>query len=401
MARTIAQVVRDNERWRQTCLNLMASENITSPKVRDILASDLGHRYTLPLNHEFDGQFIENAYRGTRFTDEAQALTERLACQVFGCKHSYVNALSGHIAALTVLLSVCKRKDLIMAPGLGVGGYHGWVAPYLPDALGLRFAEIPFKKRDWDINYDVACKRIRKRRPRMVVLGLSYFPFPFDIRPIREACDDSSSVLCYDASHILGLVAGDRFQRPLKDGVDVMLGSTHKSFFGPQGGLVLTDRSDINTAVNENTTWRTLDNAHWNRIAALGQALSEMKRYKKAYAAQVVRNSKALARALDDEGAPLRFKHRGFTESHQVMFDTKRTMKRYKASFNDLSKMLEAESIIMDSVGRVGTSESTRMGMKGKDMATVASFMMEVMRDRKKVGRKVRAFKGRFSIKFC
>jgi glycine hydroxymethyltransferase len=397
----ISHIVERHERWRGACLNLIPSENITSPKVREILASDLGHRYTLPFNKEIDGAFIENAYRGTRYTDEAQAAAERLACQVFGSRHSYVNALSGHIAAVTVLLSVCKRRDLIMAPGLEVGGYHGWVGPWLPDAFGLRFSKLPFKMKDWDIDQERACKAIRRKRPRLVVLGLSYFPFPFDIGPVREACDDAGSVLAYDASHVLGLVAGGRFQRPLKEGVDVMLGSTHKSFFGPQGGLVLTDRDDLDAAIRENTTWRTIDNAHWNRVAALGRALEEMRRYGKAYAGQVVRNSKALAKALTDEGAPLRFGHRGFTESHQVMMDAKRATRMYGASFNDLSKMLEAENIIVDSVARIGTSEVTRLGLREKDMGTVASFIIAVLRDGERVGPKVRAFRKGLKIAYC
>lgn len=401
MARGMKEVVRDHERWRARCLNLIPSENMTSPAVRAILSSDLGHRYTLPLNEVFDDMFMENAYRGTIYTDEAQVLTEKLARQVFRCRHAYVNSLSGHNSVLSVLLSTCRRRDLIMAPSVDAGGYNGWVGPYLPEPLGLRYVELPFDMRDWDIDHERAVRTIMKRRPALVVLGLSYFPFPFDIGPIREACDDAGALICYDASHVLGLIAGRCFQQPLREGADIMIGSTHKTFFGPQGGVVLTDDDDLHQRVLDNATWRSLDNAHWNRIAALGQALSEMRRHGKAYASQVVRNSKALAAALAELDVPLRFAHRGYTESHQVMMDAPAVARRAGRPYNDVVKGLEAEDIIVDSVGRVGTAEVTRIGMREGDMEEVAALLSAAMFDGRRVSRRVRALRRRFDIAFC
>ena len=235
----------------------------------------------------------------------------------------------------------------------------------------------------------------------MVVLGLSYFPFPFNIGPIRQACDKVGAYLCYDASHVLGLIAGGQFQRPLKEGADLMLGSTHKSFFGPQGGLMLTNDENIYKRILENSTWRSIDNAHWNRVAALGVALEEMKEFGKAYATQVVKNAKALAKALALSGVPIRFAHRGYTESHQVLMDNKRAATLYGAQFPDLAARLEANNIIIDSVGRMGTSEVTRMGLKEKDMATIASLVVDVMKHNKKVGSKVKALLKKAKLSFC
>jgi len=399
--RAIKNIVEDHETWRGECLNLIASENVTSPAVRAILSSDLGHRYTLPLNRKFDGMFVKNAYMGTKFTDEAQARTQELACEVFGCKKAYVNALGGHVAAMTVLMGLCKKGDLIMAPDDDSGGYHGWVGPYLPEALGLKYSALPFIQKDWDLDYERACGNIKRQKPALVVLGLSYFPFPFKIGPIREACDSVGAYLCYDGSHVLGLIAGGKFQRPLIEGADVLLGSTHKSFFGPQGGLVMTGNEDIYTRLVESSTWRSIDNAHWNRIAALGQALEEMKAFGKEYATQVVANSKALALGLANLEVPLRFGHRGYTESHQVLMDNKAVSNLYDVPFPILADRLEAENIIIDSVGRMGTSEATRLGLKEKDMATIAGLIVDVMKDKKKVCTKVKAIRKRCKLSFC
>jgi glycine hydroxymethyltransferase len=401
MARNISTIVKDHEAWRGSCLNLIASENITSPAVRAILGSDLGHRYTLPMNKNFDGAHVKNAYMGTRFTDEAQALTQRLACDVFGCKKAYVNALSGHIAVMTALMALCKKGDLVMAPDDDAGGYHGWVGQYLPDALGLRYSRLPFNAYDWDLDYKAAVGDIERQRPALVVLGLSYFPFPFNIAPVREACDRVGAYLCYDASHVLGLIAGGQFQNPLKEGADLMIGSTHKSFFGPQGGVVLTNEEDIYKRFVENSTWRSIDNAHWNRVAALGKAMEEMKRFGKAYAGQVVKNSKALALALADLKVPLRFGHRGYTKSHQVLMDNKKASMLYGAPFPELAARLEASDIIIDSAGRMGTSEVTRLGMTEKDMSTIASLIVAVMKDGTKIGPKLRALMKKAKVQFC
>jgi len=399
--RNIAKVVKDHDAWRGSCLNLIASENITSPAVRAILASDLGHRYTLPFNREIDGVFVKNAYMGTRFTDEAQALTQKLACEVFNCRYAYVNALSGHVAAMTALMALCKKGDLIMAPDDNSGGYHGWTGPYLPEALGLRSVALPFVMNDWDLDYAAAAEAINRQRPSLVVLGMSYFPFPLKIGPIREACDRVNAYLCYDASHVLGLVAGERFQQPLKEGADLMLGSTHKSFFGPQGGLMLTNDERIYKRLLENSTWRSIDNAHWNRIAALGQALEEMKKHGKAYAAQVIKNSKALASALAGLRVPMRFGHRGYTESHQVLIDDRKAATLYGERFPELAASLEDNDIIIDSQGRLGTSEVTRLGMKEKDMATVAGLMVSVLKEGKDVKATVHGLMRKAKAHFC
>jgi glycine hydroxymethyltransferase len=368
----------EQSKWRMhDSINLLPSENVTSPEVRSLLSSDFGHRYTLPVNSLWCGEYLENSYRGTRITTEIERSAEKVACDVFGAKHACVQPLSGHIAAMIALLSVTKRGGSICSIPVSCGGYDGYAQPYLPDILGLTSWELPFSKRAYNLDAERSADLIRKRKPDAVVLGASFILFPYDIGPIRDACDDTGAFLIYDGSHVLGLIAGGEFQAPLKEGADILYGSTHKSFFGPQGGIILTERDDLDLAIRKNLTWRVVDNVHWNRVAALGHALLEMKRFGRRYARQVVKNSQRLGMELSERGLPLRYKELGFTRSHQLLIDTERLKKRFGLGMNDFSVRLERSNIIIDSVGRLGTAEITRLGAREKDMTDIAELFIE------------------------
>ena len=199
--------------------------------------------------------------------------------------------------------------------------------------------------------------------------------FPHNLRALRKACDEAGALLAYDGSHVLGLIAGGQFQDPLREGADVILGSTHKSFFGPQGGLLLTNREDLFDRIVERFTWRVGDNAHWNRIAATAQALLETKAFGKDYARQVVRNAQALGRELEKRDLPVKLAHRGYTKSHQVHLLEAGLIKRWGIDPNEFSVRLERNDVIVDSVARIGTNEATRMGAKEPHMERVADLI--------------------------
>jgi glycine hydroxymethyltransferase len=392
--------MREQEKWRQEdSINLLPSENSASPQVRALMASDFGNRYTLPLNTGSGKAFVENAYRGTRISTEVEQAAEEAACKVYGAGHACVQPMGGHIAALIVIKSTTARGDSMCSVHVENGGYDGYAQPYIPDIYGLKAWHLPFDPERQNIDTDATAKAIRKRKPTLVILGASYLLFPYDIGPVREACDDSGSTLVYDGSHVMGLIAGGGFQQPLKEGADVLYGSTHKSFFGPQGGLIVTDRDDLDEAVRKNLTWRIVDNAHWNRIAALGQALLEMDRFGKAYAKQVVRNSKRLGKELSERGFPIMFEELGYSESHQLLVDQKRFEKAYDVSINDFSVRMERSNLITDAVGRLGTCEITRLGFKEKDLPELADLFMEAAEGRD-VRRRVKAMRGRFDMDY-
>ncbi|MCK4443973.1 MAG: serine hydroxymethyltransferase [Thermoplasmata archaeon] len=377
----ILSSVKAHDRWRlEDCINLQPSENVTSPQVRRILSSDLVHRYTLIFDQVLHGVYVENAYRGTKYLDEIEAEGEKLACEVFGSKYASLKPLSGHVSALMMLIASCKRGDEVLTIRPEHGGYDGYWEGYMPEILGLKVSSLPFLEEDWNLDHERSAEEIIKRKPRLVVIGASFFLFPYDLKVLRDACDEAGSLLGYDASHVLGLIAGGEFQKPLQDGADIVCGSTHKTFFGPQGGMILTNREDLNEAIKKTIFWTVMDNAHWNRIGALAQSLLEMKEFGSEYAKQVVSNSKALAKNLEDSDFPLKYRHKGYTDCHQTMVDTEAVQGKTGLTPHEYSCKLEESNIIVDSVGRLGTNELTRIGANEETMANVAGLLLRTLK---------------------
>lgn len=376
----VGDLVRAHEVWRgRETINLQPSENVMSDQARHLLASDLAQRYTHP-GYESPYGDVGNAYRGTRFTDEVEALADGLAREVFTAAHATLKPLSGHLAGFLLLQSACRRGDLVMIIHAKHGGYDGYMPGYLPEYLGLRVDFLPFDEASWNLDAKAAADAILERRPRLVLVGASHILFPYNLRWLRGACDDVNALTGYDASHVLGLMAGGAFQRPMVEGVDVLCASTHKSFPGPQGGLFLVNRSDVFDRAVKGITWRIEDNSHWHRIAATAQVLLEMKAFGSAYARQVVANTKALARQLDKWGFPVKFAKLGYSESHQIHYDVAAVRERFGLTPHAFADRLEGNNLIVDAVGRIGTNEVTRMGAKEDEMQTLAGLVVRSAR---------------------
>lgn len=330
-----------------------------SPVVRSLLSSDLGHRYTSP----------EGFYMGTGFVDRIQSYGEELAKQVFNAESADLRPLSGHIADLIFFSSFTKPDDKVMCVSAANGGYPGMGSKGLAGMLGLKASEFPFSKKDMNINVEGAEKKILKEKPNIVVFGASLFLFPQPVKELAKTAKSVGATVGYDGSHVMGLIAGKRFQTPFRDGADALFGSTHKSFFGPQGGIILAYR-EHGEHMKANVHPRYVDNAHWNRIAALTLALAEMKSFGERYAEQVIRNAQALAKHLADYGFPVACAHLGFTRSHQVFLD----YGGYKEG-KSVAKKLEKANIIADCGVRLGTCEATRRGMKEPEMEKIAELI--------------------------
>jgi glycine hydroxymethyltransferase len=375
-------LLSQHEKWRmKECINLIPSENVTSKAVRDLLASDLGHRYTLFLNSMLHGVMIENAYGGTKYTDQIETESEAITNKVFNSKYCTLKPLSGHVAAIIMLTALCKKKDQILSIHADHGGYDGYLQDYIPNMLGLKSDYLPFKTEEWNLDFEACNSLIRKVKPKLVVLGASFILFPYDIKPIRDACSDVDAYLGYDASHVLGLIAGGEFQKPLQQGVDIVTGSTHKTFFGPQGGLILTNEQEIYDKITNRLAWHTLDNPHQNRIAALGQTMLEFEEFGQDYAKQVIINSKFLANELSEGGIPVKFGKKDFTESHQILLDIERINSEFGYTSKELLELMEKNNIIIDAIGRMGINEMTRRGCKEDEMKIIGDIIRRVLCD--------------------
>jgi glycine hydroxymethyltransferase len=374
--RRLAALVRAHDRWRgREVFNLLPSENAVSPTARRYLSSDLAGRYTLPMISESDGERLDNSYAGTRYTDEVERLANAAATRVFRARCATTRPLSGHLAALSALVPLLPPKSRMLAISPAEGGYDGYAPGYIPALLGYTVRPLPATGPGYRVREEEAVETIRRERPSAVVLGQSFFLFPYPLRAIAEEAHAHDALVFYDASHVLGLIAGGGFQDPLREGADVLYGSTHKSFFGPQGGLLVTDREDLFAQIDPALVWRVFDNAHWNRIAALGQTLLEFERVGAEYARTVVANAKALGRALSDREIPMVAEADGFTESHQLLFDRKELRRRHNLGPGALARRLEPQRLLLDLVGRVGTAEITRLGLTPPEMSRLAELL--------------------------
>ncbi len=395
--RRLATLVRAHERWRaHDVFNLLPSENALSAVARRYLGSDLAGRYTLPVISEVDGESVDNSYSGTRYTDRIEALANAAAARLFRARRATVRPLSGHIAALSVLAPLLSRGRKVLAIPPESGGYDGYAPGFVPALLGLTVRPLPADGPGYRVDGPAAAATIRAERPDAVLLGQSFFLFPYPLREIAEAAHAQDALVLYDASHVLGLIAGGQFQDPLREGVDVLFGSTHKSFPGPQGGLILTDRDDLFDQIDPSLVWRIFDNAHWNRIAGLAQTLLELERWGAEYATNVVANAQALGRSLDELGMPLVARELGFTNSHQLHLDRPRLRSSWRTGPAALARRLERKRLLIDLVGRIGTAEVTRLGIRPDDMPRLARLLVRGGRDDARVGPEVLAWRRQY-----
>jgi len=396
--RRLAALVRAHDRWRgREVFNLLPSENAVSPTARRYLSSDLAGRYTLPMHSDFDGETLDNSYAGTRYTDEVERLANAAAARVFRARFATTRPLSGHIAALSALVPLLPPKSRLLAIQPEEGGYDGYAPGYIPAVFGYTVRPLPATGPGHRVREEEAVDAIRRERPAAVILGQSFFLFPYPLKAIAEAAHAQDALVFYDASHVLGLVAGGGFQDPLREGADVLYGSTHKSFFGPQGGLLVTDREDLFSQLDPALVWRIFDNAHWNRIAALGQTLLEFERVGAEYARTGVANSKALGRALDDRAIPMVARDDGYTESHQLLIDRKKLRERHGIGSGELARRLERQRLLLDLVGRVGSAEITRLGLEPSQMDRLADLLVRGGVRRERVGVEVLRWRREFS----
>lgn len=353
---SVLELVEKHDRYRSSTLNLQASENVLSPDVRKALSSDLSSRYSLVLDDH-------DAYGGTKYTLDILEKTMELTSKVYGAKYAEVRPTGGHIASQVILLSLMKKRENMMSIAEKHGGYTGYQGGFLPQMFGVQNYDIPFNPEKQEVNLEKTESVMKSARPSLFVLGQSFFLRHYDLKPIREMCDAHDCILAYDGSHVMGLIAGGAFQKDALDYCDVLFGSTHKTFFGPQGGIILTNDEDLMNRFRRNLTWRTMDNFHPSRVAALGVAMEEMKNHGQEYAHWVVKNSVSLGKALSDTKIGALYSP-WFSETHQIAV-SQPELEKLGLTFRSFSERLEKSGIIVDREGRIGTAEVTRMGAKG------------------------------------
>lgn len=382
MAQSVRELTRKHSAWFKDCIPLIASENVMSPAAREVLNSDLSNRYA-------EGLPGKRYYQGNIYVDQIETICEDLAREVFACRFADVRSTSGTVSNMAVLMALTKTRDKMTTVALSDGGHISHAKIGATGMRGIRTFNYPFDEKNMNIDIEGAKRLIREVKPKVALFGQSVFLFP---TPLDEMKDVFSEVGCstwYDAAHVLGLIAGRKFQDPLREGIDVISGSTHKTLPGPQHGMILSDltKDGLETSLRRGVFPGVTSNHHLHSVAALAVTLAETREFGEAYADQVIRNAKALGQGLFERGMEVLCEHLGFTESHTVVVDVEQFQGGAK-----VAKNLEAANIILnknllpwdsDPVRpcgiRIGSQELTRLGMKEKEMAEVAELVARVV----------------------
>jgi glycine hydroxymethyltransferase len=412
------ELLGQHHKWFQQNIPLIASENVPSPAVREALTTDFGNRYA-------EGWPGERVYAGCVYIDQVELLCSEMMRKLFNAEFVDVRPISGVVANLVVYTAFTEPGDVLMALSIPCGGHitmgkkelggtagavHGLVVEYLP----LDYQEM-------NIDVDKAKERIAKlakdgRPPKLVMFGGSVLPFPHPLKELADTLHEVGATVGYDAAHVAGLIAGGIFQAPLREGADVMSMSTHKTFFGPQHGGVVSWNKHADK-IKRATFPGMVSNHHLHAVAGLTVACAEMLEFGNEYAAQVVKNAKALAQALYERGFNVLAEHKGFTQSHVILIDIVK-----HGDGGTIEETLEKANIIINrnllpwdiKEGRhfmhpggirMGVSEVTRLGMKESEMAEIAEFVKRVIIDKEpleKVQTDVAAFRKDYQkVHYC
>ena len=376
------QLVNKHEKWRVgECLNISAAENFSSSAARQLLASDFVNRYSDERGF----------HKGAKYLGEVEELAVEITKKVFRSKFADVRLISGHLCDVASILNLTKKGDTILSVAAENGGYPGISTAGIGSFIGTKDLFFPFDQEQFNIDIEKSKALLERRKPRLVAHGASRILFP---QPVKELAKSSSeSVRIYDGSHVLGLIAGGEFQDPLNEGCSLLIGSTHKSFPGPQGGIIVSNDEEVFNQVSGGIFPGLVDNIHWNRVAALVVVMAEMLQFGKEYARAIVRNSQALGKTLDELGVEVKGAKYGYSRSHQVILDYG------EAASESLSNKLEQANIIADSGIRLGVSEVTRLGMGPNEMYTVGELVSSIVLGREsptQVAKKVRSFVSEF-----
>ena len=434
---SLTQKIERNNAWRQReSFNLIPSETTPSVLVKMCEISDPSGRYA--EHRTMKGEEIY-FYQGTDFIKEVEIEARRELAQFFGCSEVELRPISGQMANEVVFKGLVRflnrnrpegqpfrRIRSVMNNALTKGGH---LSSQPMGALFNFVEENPETQRENVINFPVLRenpykpdldeleKMLDQYKPELVIFGKSMFIYPEPVKFIAEVVKDwkPRPVIMYDMAHVLGLYGV--FQVPIEEGADVVTGSTHKTFFGPQRGVVAGNFPkgsefrplwlDIKSRAFPGST----SNHHLGTLLALLMAAYEMNEFKEDYQELVKRNAKAFAKALNDKGITVEGDEKdSFTETHQVLIRV-----RSYGLGQEVARRLEENNIItnyqalpddetfLESSGiRMGVQEMTRFGMEEKDFDVLSGFIAEVVSKDRDVKEEVRKFRQNFlQMGFC
>lgn len=436
---TLIKKTIDNTVWRQQqCINLIPSEQSASTAARLLSIADPCGRYA---EHKKIKAFCEEEvfyYQGTEFIKEVEELLAAELRTYLDCESVETRTVSGQMANMAVFSALVdylnradrkseqRRISKIMNNHILNGGHlsaqpMGALRDYVardPKTDKPAVVNFPvYRDNPYKIDIDATEILLEQQRPELVIFGKSMTIYPEPVARVREIVDAAGieTVLMYDMAHVLGLV-GPHFQEPFKEGADLVTGSTHKTFFGTQRGVIAGNyreddlRFPLWEAIERRTFPGSVSNHHLGTLVGLLAAAYEMNHFKDEYQQRVIGNARAFARALHEAGLKVAGEAEdGFTHTHQVIINVG------YAKGPEIATRLEENNIIVNYQAtpeeegftasgalRCGVSEMTRFGMTEPDFQELAQMMADVIVDNRQVKEEITTFRAKFNeMKFC
>ncbi len=422
--------IERNNLWRQReCINLIPSENTPSPLVKICEICDPAGRYAEHRTMKGNEVYF---YHGTDFIKDIEIEAQAALCEYFDCKEAELRPVSGQMSNEIVFKAVTKfvnRKSpkgtfrklrSVMNNDLGMGGHLSSqpmgalfnfvdINPATGKENCINFPVIP--DNPYKMDADKMIELLEENRPELVVFGKSMFLYPEPVKRFADYVKDweNKPVIMYDMAHVFGLYGA--FQAPLAEGADVITGSTHKTFFGPQRGAIVSNMAkkthfrklwlDIKSRAFPGST----SNHHLATLLGLLVATHEMNAFKDEYQKKVLSNARAFAKHLADNGLKVEGDPAdGYTHTHQVVvrvidhadgaviadrLQENNIVVNYQALPDD-------ETFLTSSGIRTGVSEMTRYGMEEDDFGELAELMARVIIKNENVAGEVTAFRQKF-----
>jgi glycine hydroxymethyltransferase len=373
----IFDLVQKEKQRQHDTLELIASENHVSSAVLEAAGSILTNKYA-------EGYPNARYYQGCRYYDQVESIAIDRAKQLFNCKHANVQPHSGANANLAAFMAMMKPGDSFISLNLASGGHLSHGMKLNTSAVFYKPSHYELDPKTEQIDFDSVRAKARELKPKMILCGYSAYSRTIDFAQFRAIADEVGAYLMADVAHIAGLIVGGAHP-PAFPHAHVVTTTTHKTLRGPRGGLILTNDDELAKAINRSVFPGSQGGPLMHIIAAKAVAFGEDLRPEfKTYAAQIVKNAKALAEALTGKGYRL---VSGGTDNHLMLVDLR--ARSSDLTGIEVAQALEKAGIVCNYNGvpndprpprvtsgiRLGTPALTTRGLKENDLRTVADFI--------------------------
>lgn len=363
----------------QNTIELIASENFTSPAVMEACGTVLTNKYA-------EGKPQKRYYNGCEVIDKIESLAQKRACELFQMDHANVQPHSGAQANMAVFFALLKHGDSVLSMDLSNGGHLSHGSPV--NFSGMYFNVTQYGVDDNGcIDYDNVRELALECKPKLIICGASNYSKIIDFKRFREIADEVGAILMADIAHIAGLIAGGVHPSPAGY-AQIVTTTTHKTLRGPRGGIIMCDEeyaAAIDKAVFPGIQGGPLEHIIAGKAVALKEALDPSF---KEYAKQIVKNAAAMAQGLLDNGLDI---VGGMTENHLMTLDLRKTGKTGKDMANVLERVgitankntvpNDPQSPFVTSGIRLGAAAMTTRGFKEEDMREVARIIAEAIKN--------------------